>query len=87
MGRSLISKSKDIIDYYNFATKGEQKEINRILLNSNKLSEAQLRRIDKLSLKYRRMKYRLDEQLKCRMSKVIRTPLLNEKENNLKAIK
>ena len=53
----LIKKSKEVINYYDFATKGEKEEINRLLLSSNNLSEKQIKRINKLSLKYRRLKY------------------------------
>ena len=83
----LLKKSKEVVNYYDFATAGEKREINRLLLSSNNLSEKQIERINKLSLKYRRLKYRLDNQLQYRMSKVIRTSLTNDEEAKLKSIR
>jgi len=82
---NTLKEVKEIIKFYNFATKGEQKEINRLLLSSNNLSEKQIKRISKLSHKYRVLKYRLDNQLQYRMSKVIRTSITNDEEGKLKS--
>lgn len=82
---NTLKEVKEIIKFYNFATTGEQKEINRLLLCSNNLSEKQIKRISKLSHKYRVLKYRLDNQLQYRMSKVVRTSLTNDEESKLKA--
>jgi len=82
---NTLKEVKELIKFYNFATTGEQKEINRLLLCSNNLSEKQTKRISKLSLKYRKIKYRLDNQLQYRMSKIVRTSLTNDEEGKLKS--
>ena len=82
---NTLKEVKELIKFYNFATKGEQREINRLLLSNNNISENQIKRISKLSLKYRKIKYRLDNQLQYRMSKIVRTSLTNDEEGKLKS--